>query len=110
MRAKFLLNAWDVGTFLQKGGQTLEKWAGFIIIIIGIIMLLAAAYLIAKGLLGQGKGQPVPWVTIGLLIVIGGAFLATGGGFAFLKEVAGGGKKTIEDLGKNVIIPLLYLR
>lgn len=104
MRAMML--SWDIGTFLNKGGQTLKQWAGYLIVIFGIAMLVAAVYMLTKGLIGQGKGQPVPWMTILLLIVIGGALLA--GGFSFLETVAGGGKKTIEDLGQTIIPMFLF--
>lgn len=96
--------AWDIGSFLQNATKTIQKWGGYFIALIGVIMVLAAVYQIGKGLISHGKGPGPNWAVAIALLLIGGAFLA--GGFEFVHKIAEGGTKTINDLG-NTIIPLL---
>lgn len=101
--------AWDLGTFLQNATQTLKDWGGYLIILIGVVMIVFAVYLIAKGLMSHGKGGQTSWAVAIILLILGGAFMV--GGFTFVSNIASGGKKTIEDLGGGTIIPLLpFLR
>lgn len=95
-----LANKWDLGSFLQNATNTIKTWGGYLIALIGVIMIIVAVYQIAKGLISHGKqGQPTNWfVVIGLLIV-GGALSISG--FTWISGIAQGGKKTIEDLGKE---------
>lgn len=63
---------------------------------------IASVYFIAKGLMSQGRGQ-TNWALTFLLLIIGGAFMATsaGGatGWSLLEQISGGARQTIEDLG-----------
>lgn len=68
-------------------------------------MLIAAVWQIAKGLMDQGRGQ-TNWFMVVLLFLVGGAFMY--GGFNFAENMASGGKKTIEDLGKGVSQSIVY--
>lgn len=95
--------AWDLGSFLQNATQTLKDWGGYLIILIGVVMVIAAVYQIAKGLMSHGKTQ-TSWPIAIILLILGGAFMV--GGFSFVSNIASGGKKTIEDLGQT-IIPML---
>ena len=96
-------NAWDIGTFLQNSTKTIKQWGSYLIILIGVVMVIASVWQIAKGLIAHGKAN-TNWAVAILLLIIGGAFMA--GGFAFMQQIASGGKKTIEDLG-NVYLPMV---
>lgn len=95
-----LANKWDLGNFLQNATNTIKTWGGYLITLIGVVMIIVAVYQIAKGLIGHGKqGQPTNWFVVIGLLIIGGA-LSVAGGFLWVSNIAQGGKKTIEDLGK----------
>lgn len=97
--------AWDLGSFLQNATETIKQWGGYLIILIGVVMVIAAVYQIAKGLMSGGKTQ-VNWAVAIVLLILGGAFMV--GGFSFVSNIASGGKKTIEDLGQT-ILPMLSM-
>ena len=48
-----LMATWDVGSFLQNLGNVLKTWGSYIVTIIGVIMVIAAAYQIADQLGGN---------------------------------------------------------
>ena len=98
-----VLMAWDLGSFLQHSTETLKKWGGYLIILIGVVMVIASVYQIAKGLISHGKTQ-TNWAIAIILLILGGAFMV--GGFSFVSNIASGGRKTIEDLGQT-ILPML---
>lgn len=98
---------WDIGTFLQNATSTIKNWGGLIIILIGVVMVIAAVWKAAHGLMSHGKTQ-TNWVIVIILLVLGGAFMV--GGFTFVSHIASGGKKTLEDLGGNAIYMLPFLR
>lgn len=101
-----IMGAWDLGSFLQNATTTLKEWGGYLIILIGVVMVIASVYQIAKGLITHGKGQPTNWAIAIVLLILGGAFMV--GGFSFVSNIASGGKQTIEDLGNVVaMLPLL---
>ena len=95
--------SWDVTNFLDNSKEQLQKWGGGIILIIGVVMIIAAVWQIASGLMSHGKKQ-TNWAIALLLLIVGGAFVA--GGWDFVSNIASGGKKTIEDLGSgSTVIP-----
>ena len=94
-----LMATWDVGSFLQNLGNVLKTWGSYIVTIIGVIMVIAAAYQIAKGLISHGKTQ-TNWAVTILLLIIGGALMSIGG-WDLLVNVAQGGKTTIENIGSG---------
>ena len=98
--------AWDLGSFLQNATTTLKTWGGYLICLIGVVMVVWAVVMIARGLISHGKTQ-VSWPVAIILLILGGAFMA--GGFAFVANIASGGKKTIEDLGNGTILRLSTL-
>lgn len=100
--------AWDLGSFLQNATSTLKTWGGYVIVLIGVVMVIVSVYKIAKGLMSHGQGQPTNWAVAIILLVLGGAFMV--GGFTFVSGIASGGKKTIEDLGNGAIMLLPYLK
>lgn len=98
--------AWDLGSFLQNATSTLKKWGGYLIILIGVVMVVWSVVMIARGLISHGKTQ-VSWPVAIILLILGGAFMA--GGFSFVEKIASGGKQTIEDLGNGTILMLSTL-
>lgn len=99
---------WSIGTFLTNATSTLKGWGGLFIVLLGVVMIVVAGVLIAKGLMSHGKTQ-TNWLIVILLFLIGGAFMV--GGFSFLSDIAGGAKKSIEDIGSGtgVILPWLQM-
>lgn len=90
--------AWDFGAFLQNATNTLRTWGGYGIVLIGVVMIIIGVYQIAKGFISHGKTQTNWFIAIALL-VLGGALMV--GGWAWVAEIASGGKKTIDDLGNG---------
>ena len=91
--------AWDLNTFLNKLGGAMKEWGKLIMIILGVAMLIAAAFFIAKGLMSQGRGQ-TNWALVILLFVIGGVFLAGGtGGWDTFVNMSDGMNNTVQKLG-----------
>ena len=95
----------SVGMLLQNGTTTIKTWGGYFIILLGVVMVIAAVWQIAKGLMNQGKGQ-TNWATVVLLFIIGGAFMV--GGFGFAESISSGGRKTIEELGSGTTAAIYY--
>lgn len=93
---------WSIDNFLQNVIISLKKWGGYIVILVGVVMIICAVYQIAKGLISHGKTQ-VNWVVAILLLIIGGAFAA--GGWDLITNIAGGGANTINDLGTQTWLP-----
>lgn len=100
------LMSWDIGSFLQNSSNTLKKWGGYLIILIGVVMVVISAYQVFTGLASHGKKQ-TNWFVVVLLLIIGGAFMI--GGFDFVSRIAEGGQKTIEDLGTGAGTILPYI-
>ena len=98
---------WDIGTFLRNATSTIKSWGGLVVILIGVVMVIAAAWKAAHGLMSHGKVQ-TNWAIVIILLVLGGAFMV--GGFTFVANIASGGKKTLEDLGGNAIYMLPLFR
>ena len=88
---------WDVGTFLSNDTKTLGTWGSAFVGLIGIAMLIAAVWQIAKGLMSHGRTQ-TNWAVAILLLIVGGAF-AFGGGWGLVTDIARGGERTIRDAG-----------
>lgn len=98
--------AWDLGSFLQNATSTLKTWGGYLIILIGVVMVVWSVVMIARGLISHGKTQ-TSWPVAIILLILGGAFMV--GGFSFVSNIAAGGKQTIEDLGNGTILMLSTL-
>lgn len=91
---------WDLNTFLGNLGTAMKEWGRLIMIVLGVAMLIAASFFIAKGLMSQGRGQ-TNWALVILLFVIGGVFLAGGvGGWNTFIDMSDGMNNTVQKLGQ----------
>lgn len=98
---------WDIGTFLQKAKEAMIKWGGYLIMLIGVILIIVAVYQLAKKFIAPQSAGPGGWATPIMMLIIGGALAV--GGWQFIYNIAQGGKKTIEDLGTGgtYIVPFV---
>lgn len=96
--------AWDVGSFLENLKSKAEEWGGAALMVFGVFLLLAFAIKLGMKLLAnqQNQGQQASWMTIGLLLLFGGAL--TTGGWSLVSEVGSGGQQTVEDLGTGTVV------
>lgn len=95
-----LEKGWDLNTFLGNLGTAMKVWGQLIMVVLGVAMLIAAAFFIAKGLMSQGRGQ-TNWALVILLFVIGGVFLAGGvGGWNTFVDMSDGMNNTVQKLGQ----------
>lgn len=88
---------WSLNSFLSNLQNSLASWGAMLVTIIGTVMVIAAAYHIAKGLMSQGKGQ-TNWAMTFLLLLVGGALMASGG-WTLLNTMSIGFQDTINTLG-----------
>lgn len=88
---------WSLNSFLSNLQHSLASWGAMLVMIIGTVMVISAAYHIAKGLMSQGKGQ-TNWAMTFLLLLVGGAFMASGG-WTLLNTMSSGFQDTINTLG-----------
>lgn len=99
-------SGWSLNTFLKKLQESIASWGSLLVMIIGTVMVIGAAYHIAKGLMSQGKGQ-TNWAMTFLLLLVGGAFMASGG-WTLLNTMSGGFQETINTLGApGFALPLI---
>jgi len=104
----FVLGAWDLRAFLENSFTTLEEWFGLATMILGLVAIGVSVWMIASGLMSNGKKQTNWFIAFGLLLFGGALSMTTG--FEFMREIASGGRKTIEDLGGGVINIMTYAR
>lgn len=108
-----VLMEWSVGEFLKTLKGNMSSWVAGIIGIIGVIMVGAGIYQVAKGLAAHGKAQ-ISWPVAILLIVLGGLFISVSALNLFV-DIGKGAQTTINNLGegkvedavdkKNVFLP-----
>lgn len=94
--------AWDLLSFLKNAKSYANLVGGALITLLGLLVVIWAAVLIAKKFFGSAQSQQESWVKIIVMIIIGGALLA--GGISLITAIAKGGKGTIEELGGGFII------
>lgn len=87
---------WDLTSFLENANTQITNWGGAFLIIMGTIGIIFSAYQIISTLMSQGKKQ-ANYASNIILLIISGALATTGITLVF--EIAGGGAKTINDLG-----------
>lgn len=95
----------DISTFFQNvagSNGILRTWGGYIIILLGVVMMIVGIWQICKGLIQHGKAQ-TNWAVAIILLIIGGALASFGGSatgaWGWLEDLAGSGKDTIMELG-----------
>ena len=91
---------WSLDNFLQNAAGTAKTWGGYFIVLMGIIMIIVAAWQIGSGLMSHGKKQ-TNWAVAIVLLILGGAFAV--GGFNFVANIASGGADTINSLGSTIL-------
>lgn len=89
---------WKLKTFLGNLLGDLKVYGSGAIMILGVIMILVAAFQIGKGLMSGGKGQ-TNWIMALGCLVIGGMFLSSG--YNLVAKIGKGAGSSIEDLGKE---------
>ena len=89
---------WNIIKFLQSVKNTIGSAAMWIVAIIGAIMFIVGIWLIAKGLMSQGRGQ-TNWVLAIVLLVLG-ALLGFGAGFGLLTDFANDTSSVVNELGQ----------
>ncbi|WP_078598693.1 hypothetical protein [Evansella clarkii] len=92
---------WDLRNFLENSFSTLGEWISLAVMILGIVAVGYAIWQITSGLMSQGKKQ-TNWAVAIILLLVGGTLSMTTG-FQFVQDIAGGGRRTIEDLGGQTI-------
>jgi hypothetical protein len=101
-------SGWDLRNFLENSFTTLGEWFSLAVMIVGIVAVAYAIWQIVSGLMSQGKKQ-TNWAVAIILLLVGGALSMTTG-FEFVQSIAGGGRKTIEDLGGQTITMLGFAK
>lgn len=85
----------SIGKFIQSMGTNIGSWVKMIVMIIGVIMVGAGIYQVAKNLISHGKGQ-TNWIVTFALIIIG-AILMLSGGWGFIRAFSKAGETTLKD-------------
>lgn len=98
---------WSLDSFLQNLGNAAKVYGGYIVILIGIVLVLFGVVSIFKAINAKSdRGEsPTPHIVKAVLsIIIGGAMSVMGWQFAEL--LSSGGAETVQDLGQGGLIIL----
>lgn len=93
--------AWDVLSFLKNAFKYGEGIGGGVLTLLGLIAVVVGGVKLLFKLMA-GQQNQTSWISIVLMIIIGGALMV--GGITLMKTVASGGKTTILDLGGGAIL------
>ncbi len=93
--------AWDLVSFFENAKDYVGVAGGAFISLLGLVLLVVAAFFIVRKFMGGQSAQQDSWVKIAVMILIGGALMV--GGISLLTSIASGGEQTIKDLGGGVI-------
>ena len=91
-------DGWSLDQLLSGAYNKMLNWVGYIILIIGVILLGIAVFQLLKKFGSGGQGG-MSWVLIIIMACVGGALL--GGGINFVYKLTKGTQSTIEDMGKK---------
>ena len=94
-----MMYAASIGKFIQSIGTNIGTWVKMIVMIIGVIMVGAGIYQVAKNLISHGKGQ-TNWIVTFALIIIG-AILMLSTGWDFIKDFSSAGHTTLDEAAKG---------
>lgn len=89
---------WSLQNLLQNGQTMVKSLGSALLALLGIIMVVVAGVKIAKGLMGGQNSPPPNWIMIIVLLIVGGAFAATGIGL--ISNIASGGASQVKELGE----------
>lgn len=70
-------SGWTINNFLTKAAEALNGWGSIVVVILGLVAIIAAAYQIVTGLISHGKKQ-TSWPIVIALLLVGGIFVAIG--------------------------------
>lgn len=93
-----LFLVWDLATFLENVSVMLQDLGGLVIMAFGVAMIVVGVVRGAMKLMSEQHAQ-ISWITVGLLVFVGGALMV--GGFTLVADIAAGGQETILDMGES---------
>lgn len=91
----------NIELFLQNATAKVKEWGGYLIVLLGAVLLVVAVWILVTGLMSHGKKQ-TNWAMCIIMFIIGGCLVGAGVGsaaFTWVQNIAAGGKDTIESLG-----------
>ena len=86
----------NLQTFFGHAQTWLATVGGAFLMCCGVVLLIVAGFFIVKGLIQHGKGQPMNWILIGVMILIGGALAV--GGLSLIQQIGSVGESTLKEL------------
>ncbi|UJW28871.1 hypothetical protein L3Q67_26915 [Saccharothrix sp. AJ9571] len=103
-QARLPIAAWDVGGFLENAKSQIQTWGGLLLMLLGTAGLVWGGVLVVRKLMAnqQTSNQQTGWMTIALLVLVGGALGV--GGWQLVSTIGSGGQQTIEELGGGTVI------
>jgi hypothetical protein len=87
---------WSLDQLLSGAYNKMLNWVGYIILIIGVILLGIAIFQLLKKFGSGGQGG-MSWVLIIIMACVGGALM--GGGIKFVYDLTKGAQSTITNMG-----------
>lgn len=87
---------WELNRFLENARDYAVIAGGSLLMLMGTIGVVWGGVLLIKKLMA-GQQDQTSWMKIILLILLGGALMV--GGFSLIRNIAAGGRDTIENLG-----------
>ena len=91
-------DGWSLDQFLSGAYDKMLSWVGYIILIVGIILLGIGVFQLLKKFGSGGQGG-MSWVLIIIMMCIGGALM--GGGISLVYKLTKGTQSTIEGMGNT---------
>lgn len=89
---------WSLDQLLSGAYSKMLNWVGYVILIIGIILLGIAVFQLLKKFGSGGQGG-MSWVVIIIMACVGGALM--GGGIKFVYDLTKGAQSTITNMGNT---------
>lgn len=99
MNAILSSGSWSISKFLGAMQNSLTYYVKIIVLAIGVVMVGAGIFQVAKNLISHGKSQ-TNWVVTFALIIIGGTLMLTGG-WTVIGNIAQGSKTSLDNMGKG---------
>lgn len=93
----FDMNAWTVDSFLKNFGSTLKRWAGLIMIVLGVLAIIVAGWFLFKVV--TDKQQRSKWL-FDLIIALAAAGLLLFGGYGLFSSVSSGVSRSVKQMGR----------